>query len=450
MDTDRRSLVDTDLSSVLSTENPSRETGSPKAMIWVDIREVRRKYAELLENNLAGLKAISYNSPMSTLKEYFLLDPTVTFLNHGSFGATPKPVFEAYQNWQLRLERQPVLFLGRELNGLLHESRMVLGEYLNADADDLVYIPNATHGVNIIARSMQLQTGDEVLTTDHEYGACDYAWNFICGKEGANYIHQPIRLPVPSEEEIIDQFWLGVTSRTKVIYLSHITSPTALRLPVEQICKRAKEAGIVTVIDAAHAPGQIPVDLQAMDADIVFGNCHKWMLNAKGSAFLYVRRELQNLIDPLIVSWGYNPTPETTTGSRFIDLLQWTGTKDPTAALTVQAAIQFMQDNNWDEVRNECHNLLCQGIERICNLVNMDPLYPLDSDFYGQMGIAPLPLSNLAVLKSRLYDEHKIEVPLIQWQDKQFVRISVQGYNSQEDIDALVNALQVLLPQVAI
>jgi isopenicillin-N epimerase len=387
---------------------------------------------------------------MFNLKQHFLLDPSVTFLNHGSFGASPKPVFEAYQNWQLRLERQPVLFLGRELDRLLKDSRQILGEYLNADADDLVYIPNATHGVNIIARSLQLKPGDEVLTTDHEYGACDYTWGFVCGKAGAKYIHQRIPLPVNSEEEIVDQFWQGVSSRTKVIYLSHITSPTTLRMPVEQICKHAKEAGILTVIDAAHAPGQIPVDLQKFGADVVFGNCHKWMLSAKGSAFLYVRREIQYLIDPLIVSWGYNPTSETTTGSRFIDLLQWTGTKDPSAALTVPTAIQFMREHNWTEVRKECHHLLRQGIGQICDLVNMPPLYPLDSDFFCQMGIAPLPHSNLALLKSRLYDEHKIEVPLIQWQDKQFVRISVQGYNSQEDIDALVKALETLLPLVSI
>ncbi|WKZ37898.1 MAG: aminotransferase class V-fold PLP-dependent enzyme [Anaerolineales bacterium] len=387
---------------------------------------------------------------MPNLKQKFLLDSCVVFLNHGSFGATPKPVFEAYHNWQLRLERQPVLFLGRELDGLLKDSRSALGEYLNADVDDLVYIPNATHGVNVIAHSLKLKQGDEILTTDHEYGACDYTWDFICSKTGANYIHQAIPVPVHSEEEIINQFWLGITPQTKVIYLSHITSPTALRLPLEKICELAKKAGILTVIDAAHSPGQIHVDLQILDADFVFGNCHKWMLNAKGSAFLYVRRELQHLIDPLIVSWGYNPTPETTTGSRFIDILQWTGTKDPAAVLTVPTALQFMRDNNWSEVRNECHDLLRQAIERICTLVNMPPLYPLASDFYSQMGIAPIPLSNLAVLKSRLCDEHKIEVPLIQWQDKQFVRISVQGYNSQEDIDALVHALKVLLPQVAI
>lgn len=387
---------------------------------------------------------------MSSLKQHFLLDPSIAFLNHGSFGATPKTVFDVYQDWQLRLERQPVLFLGRELDGFLKDSRTVLGAYLNADADELVYIPNATHGVNIIARSLQLKPGDEVLTTDHEYGACDYAWDFICGKIGARYIHRPICLPVQSEEEIVEQFWQGVTPQTKAIYLSHITSPTALRLPVEQICQRAKQAGILTVIDAAHTPGHIPLDLQALGADVVVGNCHKWMLAAKGAAFLYVRKEIQSLVDPLIVSWGYNPTPETTTGSRFIDILQWTGTKDPTAALTIPAAIRFMEEHNWDEVRIECHDLLRRGIEQICDLTSKPPLYPLDSSFYSQMAIASLPLSNLAALKSRLYDEHKVEVPLIQWQEQQFIRISVQGYNTQEDVDRLVNALRILLPQITL
>ena len=385
-----------------------------------------------------------------SLKESFLLDPSVVFLNHGSYGATPKPVFEAYQNWQRRLERQPVLFLGRELPGLLRESRTILGHYLNADPDDLVYIPNATHGVNILAHSLRLKPGDEILTSDHEYGACDYTWEFICEKTGATYIHQPIPLPVPSNEPIIELFWQGVTARTKVIYLSHITSPTALRLPVEEICQRARGAGILTIVDAAHAPGQIPVDLRSLGADMVFANAHKWMLNVKGSAFLYVRREVQPLIEPLVVSWGYHPTPDIATGSRFIDLLQWTGTKDPTAALTVPDAIQFMQDHDWDTVRCECRRLLRQAIERVCDLTKLPPVYPLDSDFYSQMGVAPLPRSDLAVLKSRLYDEFKIEVPLTEWRDMQFIRISVQGYNTQEDIDALIQALDVLLPQVAI
>lgn len=359
-------------------------------------------------------------------------------------------MFEAYQSWQRQLERQPVLFLGRELNDLLRESRVDLGGYLKADPDDLVYIPNATHGVNIIAQSLDLKPGDEILTTDHEYGACDFTWDFVCRKAGAKYIHQPIPLPINSEEEIVDRFWLGVSPKTQVIYLSYITSPTALRLPVQQICQRAKYMGILTVIDAAHAPGQISIDLHELGADMVFGNCHKWMLAPKGSAFLFVRRELQSLIEPLIVSWGYGSNPEFSTGSRYIDMLQWTGTHDPAAALTVPAAIRFMQDHNWDTVRIQCHSLLGNVIERICDFVNKSPIYPLNSDLYNQMAVAPLPQSDLPILKRRLYDEYKIEVPLIQWQDQQFIRVSIQGYNSLEDIDALIHALQVLLPEVAV
>jgi isopenicillin-N epimerase len=383
---------------------------------------------------------------MNNLNQYFLLDPAIHFLNHGSFGACPIPVFESYQNWQRRLERQPVLFLGREHDSLLKESRAALGAYLNADADDLVYLPNATHGVNSIAHSLNLQPGDEVLTTDHEYGACDYAWEFYCGKTGAKYIHQTLPLPVDSENEIVEQFWAGVTTQTKVIYLSHITSPTALRLPVEVICQRARAAGILTLIDGAHAPGQIPVDLQAIGADFYTGNCHKWMLAPKGAAFLYVRRAVQALVEPLVVSWGYGNDPQLGTGSRFVDMFQWTGTKDPTAALTVPAAIKFMKAHNWNEVRKECHILLRQAVTRVCDLTGLEPLYPLESDFYAQMAIAPLPAqTDLTVLKSRLYAEYKVEVPLTQWRDRKFVRISVQGYNTLADINALVKGLRALL-----
>jgi isopenicillin-N epimerase len=391
-----------------------------------------------------------YNLPMQNLKEQFLLDPNIHFLNHGSYGATPLSVFEDYHRWQVRLERQPVLFLGRELDDLMRESRKLLGEYLYVDGDDLVYIPNATYGVNIVARSLNLEVGDEILSTDHEYGACDYTWEYIGGKTGAKYIRQPIPLPVASEEEILEEFWRGVPPRTKAIYISHITSPTALRLPVEKICQRARQAGILSIVDAAHSPGQMPLDLQRLGADFVFGNCHKWMLSPKGAAFLYVRRDVQSLVEPLIVSWGYKSTAETTTGSCFVDILQWTGTKDPAAALSVPAAIRFMRDHDWDAVRQECHLLLRETISRICDLTGLPPLYPLDSDFYFQMGIAPLPGSNLTSLKSRLYDEYNIEVPLIQWNDRQFIRISVQGYNTWDDLDALVDALRTLLSQVAI
>lgn len=387
---------------------------------------------------------------MNDLNSLFLLDPQIIFLNHGSFGATPRFVFSAYQSWQERLENQPVLFLGRELPELLYNARKKLGQYFYADVNDLVFIPNSTYGVNIVARSLKLEPGDQILTSDHEYGACDNCWEFICAKYGANYIHQSISLPIQSDEMIVEEFWKGVSPRTKVIYLSMITSPTAVRMPVEKICERAREKGILSIIDAAHAPGQIPVNLIKLGADIVFGNCHKWMLAPKGSAFLYVNKEIQNDIEPLVVSWGFHATPETTTGSRFIDILQWTGTNDLSAYLSVPAAIQFLQDNHWDEVRIECNQLLRIAIDNICNKFNRKPLYPIESHFYTQMGIAPLPLVNLDLLKFRLYAEYKIEVPLIQWHDRQFVRISVQGYNTRSDIEVLISALSELIPQVTI
>ncbi len=383
---------------------------------------------------------------MNNLKQHFLLDPEIHFLNHGSFGATPKPVFDAYQGWQRRLERQPVLFLGREHDALLKESRAALGDYLNADADDLVYIPNATHGVNIIARSLQLQPGDEILTTDHEYGACDYTWDFLCERAGARYLHQPVTLPARSEEAMLEQIWAGVTPRTRLIFLSHITSPTALRLPVEAICQRARQAGILTLVDGAHAPGQILLDLQAVDADFYTGNCHKWMLAPKGAAFLHARPSAQALIEPLVVSWGYGGQPQFGTGKRFIDLLQWTGTKDPAAALAVPAALEFAHAHDWERVRQDCHRLLGQAIRSVCELTGLEPLYAPDSDFFRQMGIAPLPAStDLAQLKTRLYDEFRVEVPLIQWQDRKFVRISIQGYNTPQDVEALLAGLRALL-----
>jgi isopenicillin-N epimerase len=333
---------------------------------------------------------------MTDFKELFLLDPEVVFLNHGSFGATPRPVFESYQRWQMRLERQPVLFLGREHDELLRQSREALADYVHAGADDLVYIPNATHGVNIVARSLRLGPGDEVLTSDHEYGACDFTWEFLRAKTGASYVRREIPLPLNAEErawerDAVDRFWGGVTSRTRVIFLSHITSSTALRLPVEEVCKRARESGILTLIDGAHALGQIPLDLDALGADFYTANCHKWALSPKGAAFLHARREAQHLIEPLAVSWGYLPGAVPSTGSRYVDLLQWTGTYDPAAFLSVPDALEFMEEYAWELVRRDCHELLRDALERISELTGLPPAYPLESDLYVQMGIAPLP-----------------------------------------------------------
>jgi isopenicillin-N epimerase len=380
-------------------------------------------------------------------KALFLIDPSIHFLNHGSFGACPIPVFEVYQDWQHGLERQPVQFLGRQGTDYYLQALTALAAFLNTSANNLVFIPNVTHGVNIIARSLGLGPGDEILTTNHEYGACNYTWEYTCKKTGAIYIPQPIRLPAGSSEEIVEEFWQGVTANTRVIYVSHITSPTALHMPVEAICARARQAGILTLVDGAHAPGQVPLDLPFIDADFYTGNCHKWMMSPKGAGFLYVREELQSLVEPLVVSWGYHPSHKTTTGSSFLDLFGWTGTQDPSAYLSVPAAIQFMQENAWQIVRQDCHAMLKDVIQQICELVRMEPLYPLDSNIYHQMGIAPLPRFNqISAFQQRLYEDYRIEVPLIDWNEQTFARISVQGYNTRNDLDALVDALRDLLP----
>ena len=382
-------------------------------------------------------------SNATDLRSLFLLDPEVVFLNHGSFGACPRPVFEAYQQWQRDLERQPVEFLGRRFENLMHEARAALGAYLGADADDLVFAPNATTALNIVARSLALSAGDEILTTDHEYGALDRTWQFLCQKWGARYVRRPVALPIESADAVIEAIWAGVTPRTKVLFLSHITSPTAIILPVRELIARARAAGIITVIDGAHAPGQIPLDLETLGADFYAGNCHKWMMTSKGSAFLYARREVQSLLEPLVVSWGWEadePGP-----SRFIDHHQWQGTNDIAAYLSVPAAIRFMEEHDWPAVRERCHELLRDARRRVGELAGVEPITPDSSDWFAQMAAIPLPACDSERPQSRLYDEFAVEVPIIEWNGRQFVRVSIQGYNTPADVDALVSALRSLL-----
>ena len=382
---------------------------------------------------------------MDTLKNQFLLDPTITFLNHGSFGATPRPVFDAYQAWQRRLERQPVQFLISELPGLLAEARQALGRYLNADPDNLVYIPNATFGLNAVARSLKLSAGDEVLTTHHEYGACNNVWQFLSEKRGFTYRQQPIPLSLDSDTALVTAVWQGVTPQTKIIFLSHITSFTAMQFPVAEICRRAREAGILTIIDGAHAPGQIPLDLQAIGADFYFGNAHKWLCSPKGAAFLFTRPENHHLLEPLVVGWGWGADRTFTFGSDYLDYLQYLGTDDLSSYFSVPAAIAFQEEHNWDAVRQQCHVLLEDALARVSQLTGLASPYPDDS-FYHQMAVTPLPpIADLEAFKARLYDEYRVEIPCIQWHDSQFIRISIQGYNTPEDVDVFLDALQCLL-----
>jgi isopenicillin-N epimerase len=382
------------------------------------------------------------------LRSQFLLNPEVTYLNHGAFGACPRPVFEAYQRWQLELERQPVEFLGRCSDALLDSARAALAADIHTDADNLIFVPNATLGVNTVARSLALQPGDEILATNHEYGALEYTWQFMCGKTGARYVKHPISLPVTSAEAIVESFWQAVTPRTRVIFMSHITSPTALILPIAEICRRARAAGILTVIDGAHALGQIPVDVTALDVDFYSGNCHKWLCAPKGAGFLYARPEHQALIEPLVISWGY-PDDSPHSGGPFVRQNQWQGTRDIAAFLSVPAAIEFQAAHHWDEVRQQCHSLAVETRQRIADLTGLAPVTPATDEWFMQMFIAPLPTplpnGDMLELKRRLYDEYCIEVPLPVHAGQNYVRVSLQGYNDRTDADTLIAALRALL-----
>jgi isopenicillin-N epimerase len=375
------------------------------------------------------------------LRDDFLLREDVIFLNHGSFGACPRPVFEEYQRWQLELERQPVAFFARR-GELMPQARAALAEEVGCARDDLVFIPNATTGVSVVARSLPLSEGDEILSTDHEYGACDRAWEFACRRTGARYIKTAVPLPATSQADLVEAVWRGVTARTRVLFLSHITSPTALIFPVDELVRRARAAGIWTVVDGAHAVGQLPLFLEKSGVDFYTGNCHKWLCAPKGSGFLYARRELQPLLAPPITSWGR--TVEADQPNAFVDEFEWQGTRDLAPYLAVPAAIRYQRDRDWPTVRRECHELARWVRGALHDLYGLPPLTPDTDDWFMQLVAAPLPPCDNVEVKRRLLDEHHIEIPIMKWRDRCLVRVSVQGYVTRTDLEALVGALDSL------
>lgn len=379
----------------------------------------------------------------STLRRMFLLRPDVVFLNHGSFGATPRPVFAAYQRWQRELEAQPVEFLGRRFPALMRSAREVLAAYTGTQADALVYVPNATTGLNAVARALSLRPGDEVVGTDHEYGALDRTWTFICERRGARYVRAAVPVPVRSARQVADAIWSCVTSRTRVLFCSHVTATTSLIFPVRELARRARRAGILTVIDGAHAPGQIPLHLDASGVDFYAGNCHKWLCAPKGAAFLYARPEVQQMLSPLVVSWGWRA--ERPSGSRFIDEQEWQGTRDIAAYLSVPTAIEFLRTHRWDRVRARCHALARQLRAGLLRVGGGLPLSPDSERWYAQMVSVPIPSTAAEDFQRRLYERFRIEVPVLSWNGLTLVRACVQGYNTPADVGALVDATADLL-----
>jgi len=382
----------------------------------------------------------------NSLRDQFLLDPDVVYLNHGSYGACPQPVFDRYQAWQRELEWNPVAFLGRRVYELLEETRGVLGAYLGVDGDTLVLFPNPTTAIRLLLRALPFDSGDEVLTTDWEYPSTNAAWDLAAYQHGLRYIHQPVPVPFTAPEEFVDALWAGVTDRTRVIFLSHISFTCALVFPVAEVCRRARTRGILTVIDGAHAPSQIPLDLAALDADIYLGACHKWLCAPKGSGFAYAHPSVHALLtEPLIL--GNSRRGDTQPGpGQYVPQYQYQGTRDPAACLTVPDAIRFQAEHNWDAQRERCHALARQTLQRITDLTGLPPLSPDSNTYYSQMVSIPLPTDRVTAV-SREMRKRNIVAPILSTHGRSLVRVSYQAYNDQTDADALVDAVQTALAQ---
>lgn len=377
------------------------------------------------------------------MKQDFFLRPDITFLNFGSFGACPRPIFENYQYWQTELEQEPVQFITVKGPEALKTARQALSAYVGCDADDLVFVTNPSYAMNLVVRNLPLAPGDEVLSTDLEYGACDRIFQFYCEEKKARYQRQGIVLPLTTKENFIRDFFLGWTEKTKVVFLSHITSATALILPVKEIVAEARRRGAITIVDGAHVPGQLPLNLRELDADIYTGACHKWMLCPKGNSFLYARKEVQHLLKPLVVSWGYKS--EKPSSSQFLDYHQMQGTRDFSAFLTTPFAIDYLKKHQWETQAAACRQLVLANAERFCQLLKAEALCPLTVEFVPQLFSIPIRTGDPDKLKQVLYSDYKLEIPVTRLHNRYFIRYSIQVFNTQADLDRLYEVLEELL-----
>ncbi|MDN3676358.1 aminotransferase class V-fold PLP-dependent enzyme [Flavobacterium paronense] len=377
------------------------------------------------------------------MQSQFLLDPNLTFLNHGSFGSCPKPIFEEFQRFQRELEYDPVDFIQRRQPKYLKAARESLAKFVGCQAGDLFFTSNPTYAINVIMRSIKLKAGDEILATNHEYGAMDRTWNFYCKKSGAKYIRQNISLPVVSKEQVIEEFWRGYNENTKVIFLNQMSSATALIFPVKEICDKAKELGLITIVDGAHVPAHIDLNITALNPDYYTATLHKWMLAPKGSSFLYVKPELQDTLEPLVVSWGYESVAPGE--SQFLDYHELQGTRDISAFLCTPKVVEFLEQNNWKVVSKECKQIVFANYQRFCDLLNTKPLSPITQEFLGQMASVPITTKKPAELKEMLYSKYKIQIPVMPLNGNFYIRYSINAYNSQEDLDMLYRALEEII-----
>jgi isopenicillin-N epimerase len=386
----------------------------------------------------------------SPLADQWTLDPSVIFLNHGSFGACPRSVLEAQAEYRARMERQPVRFLWRELPDLIDEARAELGRFVGATPENLVFLGNATAGVNAVVRSLALAAGDELLTTNHDYNACRNVLTEAATRAGAKVVVARVPFPLTDEQQIIDAILGAVTKRTRLAMIDHITSPTALVFPIAKIVRLLGERGVEVLVDGAHAPGAVPLDIETIAPAYYTGNLHKWVCAPKGAAFLWARKDRQEALRPPVVSHGENTRRPGRSG--FHDRFDWPGTLDPSAWLSVPEAIRWgaaLFPGGWDELRDRNRALASAGRALIAGRLGV-PL-PAPNQILASMATLPLPAvlqklpmtqgTRLDPVHVRLLEGYNIEVPIVHWGETRWVRVSAQAYNGTGDYRALGEAL---------
>ncbi len=390
-----------------------------------------------------------------SLAERWTLDPTVTFLNHGSFGACPREVRQAQAELRASMEREPITFLDRELEGRLDDARQALADFLGATSVGLAFVANATTGVNTVLASLSFEPGDELLTTDHAYNACRNALDAAAKRWGARVVVAPVPFPIGDEERAVEAIVEAATARTRLALVDHVTSPTALVLPVARIVRELQGRGVDVLVDGAHAPGMVPLALDQLGAAYYTGNCHKWLCAPKGSAFLYVREDRRAKVHPLVVSHGFNS--RRTDRSRFRLEFDWTGTGDPTPFLSVPVALEAMArmtDRGWRGVMESNRALALSARRTLASTVGV-PL-PCPESMVGSMAALPLPdapadaaagIDGVEPIQRALFERHRIEVPVSPWPRRphRILRVSAQLYNHPEQYRLLAAALAELL-----
>ena len=409
-----------------------------------------RRSANCYDDSMTDDARISLPPP-SPLAHHWDLDPEITFLNHGSFGACPRAVLAHQAELRRQMEAEPVRFFVRELAPLLHEAREELAAFLSADPEGLAFVNNATTGVNTVLASLPIGPGDEVLVTNHEYPACRNALDATAARAGATVVVADIPFPLASVEEASEAILAKVTSRTRLALLDHITSQTAMVLPIETLIEKLEHRGIHVFIDGAHAPGMIDLKINDLGASFYTGNCHKWLCAPKGAAFLWVREDHRKAIRPLVISHGATAPLDQYT--RFRLEFDWVGTGDPTPYLSVPSAIatvEGMVEGGWPEIRRRNHNLALRARDLMCEALEINS--PCPDSMIGSMAAVPIcdgspdpptsPLYNDPLQDSLLFDS-SIEVPVIPWPapPHRLVRISSQLYNTEAQYRLLANIL---------